>query len=181
MVASLGATRAADRSHLATRRTPAEEALPAIGFEPGHLHSGWHVELLEHPAALRIDSPQVALAFFQRAVPELAIDPGHAGDEAVGFDRAQNFPRLRVDLMDLAITVLPDPERPLRPCEARVTAPAGCRDGGKHLPGLRINLVDALLRDLKEMPPVEGCPGMRRHGERAQCLAARRIEGAERV
>jgi len=142
-------TRAADRSHLPARRAAAEESVATIGFEPGHVHSRWHVDLLQHLARLGINSPQVALAAFQGGVPELSIDPGDAGHEAVGFDRAQNLACLRVDLMDLPITILSDPQRPLGPCEPRVAATAGCRDGGEDLSRGRIDLLDAILRDLK--------------------------------
>jgi len=56
--------RAADRSHLPARRASTKEAVAAVGFEPGHVHSRWHIELLQHLTRLRIDSSQVALAFF---------------------------------------------------------------------------------------------------------------------
>src|SRR5215472_10667943 len=98
MVPNIGASlpgrapaRTTDRPHLAARRAATEEPVAAVGLEPRHLHSRWHVELLQHLAGLGIDPAHVAFTFFQRAVPELAIDPGHAGDEAVRFDRAQNL------------------------------------------------------------------------------------------
>jgi hypothetical protein len=40
----------------------------------------------------RIDAPQIALVTFPGAVPELPVDPGDPGDEAVGLDRAKNRP-----------------------------------------------------------------------------------------
>src|SRR5713101_7592969 len=53
------------------------------------------------------DSPQIALVTFPGAVPELSVDPGDAGDEAVGLDRAKNRPCLGIDLMDLPVPILP--------------------------------------------------------------------------
>ena len=51
-------------------------------------------------------------------VPELAVDPGDPGDEAVGLDGAKNRPGLGIDLMDLPVPILPHPERCLRPRRA---------------------------------------------------------------
>ena len=58
-------------------------------------------------------------------MPELAVDPGDAGDEAAGLDGAKNRSRLGIDLMDLPVPTLAYPERPFGPCEPRVTATAG--------------------------------------------------------
>jgi hypothetical protein len=40
---------------------------------------------LENLSRPRVDAPQFALVTFPGAVPELSIDPGNAGDEAVGL------------------------------------------------------------------------------------------------
>jgi hypothetical protein len=53
---------------------------------------------------------QFALVGFPGAVPEFVTDPGDAGDEAVRLDGAKNRAGLRIDLMDLAVAVLGDPE-----------------------------------------------------------------------
>jgi hypothetical protein len=92
-------------------------------------------------------------------VPELSIDPGDAGHEAIGIDRAQELAGLRVDLMDLAGTIFSDPQRPLGPGEPRIATAPRCRDRGEDLPGRRIDLLDAILGDLEEVLPVERCPG----------------------
>lgn len=63
-------------------------------------------------------------------MPQFAIDPSDAGDKAVGFDRAQHLARIRIDLMDLAAAMLPDPQRAIGPGKARVTPIAGRRDLG---------------------------------------------------
>src|SRR5262249_21921471 len=81
--------------------------------------------------------------------------------------------------MDFPLPILPDPERSLGPCEPRVAPASRRRDRGKDLPGRRIDLLDAVLGDLKEMLTIEGRPGMRGDLDRSQCLAARRIEGPE--
>src|SRR5205809_1920973 len=91
-----------------------------------------HLEPLQDLSRSRIDSPQIALVTFPGAVPELAIDPGDAGDEAVGLDRAKDRPCLGIDLINLPVAILSHPERPLRPREPRVTAAAGRRNGGEH-------------------------------------------------
>ena len=81
-------------------------------------------------------------------MPQLSVDPRDPGDKAVGFDRAKNRPRVGVHLVDLSIPILPDPKRPFGPREPRITA-AGRRDRGDHIAGLRINLLDAILGELK--------------------------------
>ena len=56
---------------------------------------------------------------FPGGVPELAIDPGDSGDEAVGFDGAKDRPCFGIELMDLPVPMLPHPERPFGPGEPR--------------------------------------------------------------
>ena len=73
----------ADDSYLPALSSSAEELIAAIGLEPRHAHSGRHLELLQDFSRPRIDSPDIALATFRGAVPELSVDPGHAGDEAI--------------------------------------------------------------------------------------------------
>ena len=90
-------------------------------------------------------------------------------------------PVSRIDLMDLPAPILPHPERPFGPREPRVTAAAGRRDRGEHAAGLRIDLLDAILGDLKQVLAVEGRPGMRGDIDRAQRLPARGIEGIQLV
>jgi hypothetical protein len=58
--------------------------------------------------------------------------------------------------MDLPAPMLPHPERPFGPREPRVTAAAGRRDRGEYTAGLRIDLLDAILGDLKQVLAVEG-------------------------
>src|SRR6202140_4073732 len=119
--ASLGP---ADGSPLPAPSASAEELIAAIGLEPRHAHAGRHLEALQDLSGSRIDSPQIALVTFPGAVPELAVDPGDPGDEAVGLDGAKNRPCLGVDLMDLPVPILPHPERPFGPREPRVAAAA---------------------------------------------------------
>ena len=114
-------------------------------------------------------------------MPELSIDPGDSGDEAVGLDGAKNRACIGIDLMDLPIPILPDPERPFGPREPRVTATAGRGDGGEHTASLWINLLDAILGNLKQVLAVECRSCVRGDIDRAHCLAASRIEGIQRV
>jgi hypothetical protein len=83
--------------------------------------------------------------------------------------------------MDLPVAILPHPERPLGPREPRVTAAAGRRDGGEHTAGLRVDLLDAILGELKQVLAVEGRSCIRGDIDLAQRLAARRIEGVQLV
>ena len=52
---------------------------------------------------------------------------------------------------------------------------AGRRYGGEHAAGFRIDLLDAILGDLKQMPAVEGRSRVRGDVDRAELLAACRI------
>ena len=94
-------------------------------------------------------------------MPELAVDPCHAGDEAVGLDRAENRAGIGIDLVDLPVAIVPDPERPLGPREPRVAAVARRGNRREHAPGRGIDLLDAILRNLKQVPAIERGAGMR--------------------
>ncbi len=153
------------------------EEVGAVGLEPADAGAARHLEPLEHGAALRVDAADLALVAFPGAVPQLAVDPGHAGDEAVGLDGANDRAGLGIDLVDLAIAVLPDPQAALGPGEPRVAAVAGRRDRRHHVAGGGIDLVDARLGDLIEVLAVEGGAGVAGALERARGLAARGIEG----
>src|SRR5262249_37077846 len=111
-----------DGSQLPACSTSAEEPIGAIGLEPPDANSARHLYFLQHLSRLRIDAPYIALVAFPGAMPELSIDPGDAGHEAVGLDRAQNRSGLGIDLMDLPLAILPDPESPFGPREPRVAA-----------------------------------------------------------
>src|SRR5437879_8173038 len=78
--------------------------------------------------------------------------------------------------MDLPGPILPHPKRPFGPREPRVGPAAGRRDRREHTARLRIDLLDAILGDLKQVPAVERGSRMRGDIERAQRLPARRIE-----
>jgi hypothetical protein len=114
-------------------------------------------------------------------VPELAVDPGHSGDKAPGLDAAKNGAGLRIDLVDLLRPILAHPERSLSPCEPRIAAAAGRRDRPEHATGFRIDLLDAVLGDLKQILPVERRSGMRRNLDRADRVPTRRLEGVQSV
>src|SRR5256712_10575587 len=83
--------------------------------------------------------------------------------------------------MDLPAPIRPHPARPFGPREARLTAAAGRRDRGEHTAGLRIDLLDAILGELKQVLAVEGRSCMRGDTDRAQRFPARRIEGDQLV
>src|SRR5580700_10424174 len=94
-------------------------------------------------------------------MPELSINPGHSRDKAIGLDGAKNCPGVGIDLMNLSLTILPDPQRPFGPRQARITTAPGRRNGGEHLAGPGINFLDTILSDLKQVPAVESCSCMR--------------------
>ena len=98
-----------DRSYLSAATTAAKELLAAIGFQPGYRRTRRHIELLQHLSRFGIDVSHVAFVSFPGGVPEFAVHPTHAGDETVGLDGAQNRSCLRIDLMNFAATMLPDP------------------------------------------------------------------------
>src|SRR4029450_6034962 len=102
-------------------------------------YSGRQLEPLQYLSRFRIDSPHIALVTFPGAVPELSVDPGHAGDEAVGLDRAKNRACLGIDLMNLSVTILTDPQRSFGPRQTRVTAAAGRWNCAEDLAALRID------------------------------------------
>jgi hypothetical protein len=81
--------------------------------------------------------------------------------------------------MDLPVAVVPDPERALGPGETRVTAAAGRRDRREHAAGLRIDLLDAIRGNLKQMLAVEGRSRVRGDIDRAQRFPARGIQGIQ--
>ena len=89
---------------------PQKNRSPPSELESRHADSRRHFEALQDLAGFRINTPHIAVVAFPRAVPELAVDPGDAGDDAVGLDGAQDGAGLRIDLMDLAAAMLPDPK-----------------------------------------------------------------------
>ena len=83
--------------------------------------------------------------------------------------------------MDFPVPILTHPERSFGPREPGVTAAAGRRDRTNNTAGFRIDLLDAIPRDLEQVPSVEGRSRVSRDFNRAQRLAARRIEGVQPV
>src|SRR5262249_34250259 len=173
--------RPADCSYLPALPPSAEESIASIGLEPGHAHAGRQLELFQNLSGPRIDSPHIAFIAFPRAVPQLALDPGHPGDEAVGLDRTKNRSRVGIDLMDLAVAIVSDPERPFGPREPRVATMTGRRDRVEHLASRRVDLLDAIVSQLKEMPSVERGSRVRGDVDRLEHCPACRIEGAQPV
>src|SRR4029077_8002262 len=146
----------AHHSHPSAVSAATEEQVTAVRLQPRHACPGWQLDRLQGLSRLRIDSPQIALVAFPGAVPELAVDPGDPRDEALGLDAAKNRPGLRIDLMDLPLPIMPHPERPFGPGQPRVSAAARRRDRGEHTARLEIDLLDAVLGELIQVPAVEG-------------------------
>src|SRR6516165_488719 len=114
-------------------------------------------------------------------MPELSIDPSDPGHESVGFDGAKNSAGFGINLVDLSIPILSNPESPFRPSQPRVAAIAGRRDGGKHSASPWIDLLNAILGDLKQVLAVESRSCMRGDIERALHLPTRRVESVQFV
>src|ERR1700687_1912145 len=170
-----------DRPDPPALSSTAEEPIVTIGLKPANADPARHLDTLKNLSSSRIDSPQITVITFPGRVPELSIDPGDSGDEAVGLDGAKNRACIGIDLMDLPIPILPDPERPFGPREPRVTATAGRRNRGEHLAGCRIDLLDAILGELEQVLAVEGRSCVRGDIDRAPRLPARGIEGDQLV
>ncbi len=74
-------------AHFAAGAATAVKDAGAVGLEPTHGDTGGHLESLGDFARLRIDRGRsFALLGLHGAVPELAVHPGDAGDEAIRFD-----------------------------------------------------------------------------------------------
>src|SRR5260370_35850883 len=164
-------------ANLAAGSTAAIKQVCPIGLEPADHGIARHFEPLEHVAGLRVDPADVALLPFPGPVPQLAVHPGHAGDEAVGFDGALDDAGLRINLVDLAIAVLPHPQTALRPGQPRVAPASGRRDRGTPIAGAGIDLVDPRFRYLVEVRAIEGGACVAGAVERARGLTAFGIEG----
>jgi hypothetical protein len=167
-------------AHRAAAAAAAVEEIGAVRFEAAHAGARGHLQAFEHRAVGRVDVAQLALVAFPGAVPELAVDPGHAGDEAVGLDRADDGPRLGVDLVDAAAAVLAHPQAALGPGEAGVAAAARRGDGPEHAARRGVDLVDALLGDLPQVLAVERGAGVGALVEPARRRAVGGIEGHQR-
>ena len=149
---------------------PQKNRSPPSELKPRHAGPRRHFEALEHLAGRGVNSANVARLALPGAVPELAIDPGDAGDEAIRLDGAEHGSGLGIDLMDPAGAVLADPERPVGPGEPRIPAVAGRRDRAEHLAGGRVDLLDHRLGDLEQVLAVEGRPRVaRRRRARRRC------------
>src|SRR5262245_57463756 len=102
--------RAPDGADLAAASSAGVEKVGAIGLQPADPDASRHLQPLEHRTTVRVDAADLAFVGLPRRMPELAIDPGNTGDEAVRLDGAPDGARLGVDLVDLALAVLPHPQ-----------------------------------------------------------------------
>ena len=160
--------------------TAAEEALAAIGLKPRHTRSRRHYQFFPGFPGVWVNASQFAFVVFPAAMPQLAVHPGDAGDEAVAFDGAQDGAGVRVDLMNFPVLVLADPQAAFCPSHAGV-AVARCRDAGEDFTGFRVEFLNAVLGDLIEVLAVSGGAGVggsdsggfgRRQNVRGLCAGA---------
>src|SRR5262245_10225043 len=167
------------RANPAALATAGVEEFALVRFEPAHPRPLGHRQAGQHLACPGVHLADVGVVSFPGPVPELAVHPGDSRDEAVRLDGAQDRARVGIDLVDLPIAVLPDPQRALAPGQPRVTTAAGGRDRRQDLAGRRIDLEDAVARDLEEVPAVEGRPGIAGDVQSAHDPAAPRLEGLQ--
>ena len=73
---------------------------------------------------------------------------------------AQHLAGFRIDLVDLALAILPHPQTSLRPRPCRSLPAARRGNAVQHAAGLRIYLVDLALADLVQMFAIEGGAGI---------------------
>lgn len=165
-----------DYSDLSAPLSSAKESIATVRLEPRNQSILRHFKAFQDLSRSRIDSPDLALVPFGGGVPELPLDPRDPSHKAVGLYSTKDCPSLGIDLMDLPIAILPDPQRSFGPREPRVTAAAGRRDSGKHTAVLRIDFLDAILCDLKKVLAVKCCSGVSSDIDRAYWLAAGRVE-----
>jgi hypothetical protein len=116
----------------------------------------------------------------RRKSPQLAVQPRHARDEALGFDRLQDRARLRIEAVDLARAVLADPQRAFGPGEAGAAA-VRCRDARQDGARVGIDLLDAAVRDLVQVAAVERGARVRLDREGALHPAAVGIDRVQAV
>src|SRR5262249_23699445 len=95
---------------------------------------------------------------------------------SVRFDRPEDGARVRIDLVDLPVAVLADPQRALGPRQPRVAPAAGGGNRREDRAGPGVDLEDAFVGDLVEVLAVERGPGIAGDVEAARDLAARRFE-----
>jgi len=152
-----------------------------IGLKSGNVHPSRHLNSLKNLSGSRIYLPQITFITFPGGMPQLSIDPGDSGHEAIGFDCAKDGACFGIDLVDLPCPILPNPESAFSPSKSRVTAVAGRRDSGENSTRLWIDLLNAILGDLKQMAAIEGRSCMRSDINRTLHFAARRVEGIQPV
>src|SRR5262245_47037162 len=140
--------RASHRADLSARSAAAIKKIRPVRLEPADRGAVRHLQPFEYGAALRVDSSDVALVCLPGPVPELAVDPRHAGDEAVRLDGAHDRAGCGIDLVDFAIAVLPDPQTAFCPGESGITPVARRRNRRYYIAGRGIDLVDARFGDL---------------------------------
>src|SRR5262245_16354044 len=158
-----------DSSHFAAASTTAVERVAAVRLKPRNTDARRHIDLLKDFARLRINPAQFALIRFPSAVPEFVAEPSNAGDEPIRLYGTQDCAGLRVDLVNLTIAILANPERAFRPRHAGGAA-FRCRYRRDHTATVWVDLLDAIVRDLEQIPAVERGACMGGDVERSQDL-----------
>ena len=160
--------RPAHRSHLAALAAAAEEPVAAVGLEPRHADAGRHLDASPAPRPVRGSMRRSSLSSPSQvpcqSSPSTQVTPVTKRLDSMV---RRTVAGLGIDLVDLPVAILADPERALGPGQPGVAAAAGRRDRREHAAGLRIDLLDAVLGDLEQVLAVEGRAGMRGDVDRA--------------
>src|SRR5687767_11395774 len=95
-----GFSRTANGADLSAASAARVKEVRPVGLQPAHADAARHLQPLQHGTAFWVDPPDIALVVFPCAVPQLAVDPGHAGNEAVGLDGPFDHTGSGIDLVD---------------------------------------------------------------------------------
>ena len=107
----VGSPGLADGPYLPAPASSAEELIAAIGLEPRHRPTPGGMSSLSKTSPFEDRTASIAVVTFPGAVPELSVDPGDPGDEAVGLDRAKETAPVRDGLDQSPVPIFPAGER----------------------------------------------------------------------
>ena len=113
----------------------AEEPVAAVGFEPRHAHRRAASRAAPGPRRFRGSTRRSSLSSPSQvpcqSSPSTQVTPVTKRLDSMVRRIA---PVCGIDLMDLALAILPDPERAFGPGQPGIAAAAGRRDRGEHRP-----------------------------------------------
>ena len=176
-----GGLRAAHGAHRAAAAAAGVEQVGAVGLEAADAGAGGIASRSSTAPLVGVDAADLALVAFPGAVPELAVDPGDAGDEAVRLDRAQHLcPSPGRCWWILRSRYWPTqrlPSAQARPESSRGRAP-GIEASTSPVRGSILSMRASAI--CQRCLPSKAVPASAARVERLRRLAGRRVEGDER-